>query len=112
VWVAEPSPFFRSAAPPTPPERARVTVLATTDLHGRVFPINYGNDQPSADGLARIATLTRAARKEAPDLLLVDCAEHHQAAPRRLLPRPARINNGPIDPMMLADRYALGYTAA
>lgn len=89
-------------------ERARVTVLATTDLHGHVFPINYGNNQPSADGLARVATLIRTARKEVPDLLLVDCGDTIQGTPLAYYHN--RINNGPIDPMMLA-MNALGYAS-
>jgi 2',3'-cyclic-nucleotide 2'-phosphodiesterase/3'-nucleotidase len=93
---------------PDTPERARVTILATTDLHGRVFPINYGTNQPSADGLARVATLVRAARKEAPDLLLVDCGDTIQGTPLAYYHN--RINNEPVDPMMLA-MNALGYTS-
>jgi 2',3'-cyclic-nucleotide 2'-phosphodiesterase/3'-nucleotidase len=93
---------------PDTPERARVTILATTDLHGRVFPINYGTNQPSADGLARVATLVRAARKEAPDLLLVDCGDTIQGTPLAYYHN--RIHNEPVDPMMLA-MNALGYTS-
>ena len=93
---------------PDTPERARVTILATTDLHGRVFPINYGTNQPAAEGLARVATRVRAARKEAPDLLLVDCGDTIQGTPLAYYHN--RINNEPVDPMMLA-MNALGYTS-
>jgi len=108
VWVAGLALLPLHGTAPDTTERARVTVLATTDLHGRVFPINYGNNQPSADGLARIATLVRAARKEAPDLLLVDCGDTIQGTPLAYYHN--RINNEPIDPMMLA-MNALGNTS-
>lgn len=108
AWVAGFALLPLHGTAPDSTERARVTVLATTDLHGRVFPINYGNNQPSADGLARIATLVRAARQGAPDLLLVDCGDTIQGTPLAYYHN--RINNEPIDPMMLA-MNALGYTS-
>jgi 2',3'-cyclic-nucleotide 2'-phosphodiesterase/3'-nucleotidase len=108
AWVAGFSLLPLHGTAPDTPERARVTILATTDLHGRVFPINYGTNQPSADGLARVATLVRAARKEAPDLLLVDCGDTIQGTPLAYYHN--RINNEPVDPMMLA-MNALGYTS-
>src|ERR1017187_2863779 len=62
-------------------ERARVTVLATTDLHGNLYPIDYGTDQPAARGLAKIATLIRAAEAENPNHLLIDCGDTIQGTP-------------------------------
>lgn len=108
AWVAGFSLLPLPGSASDTPERARVTILATTDLHGRVFPINYGTNQPAAEGLARVATLVRAARKEVPDLLLVDCGDTIQGTPLAYYHN--RINNGPIDPMMLA-MNALGYTS-
>ena len=29
-------------------EQVVVTVLATTDMHGRIFPIDYADDKPAA----------------------------------------------------------------
>jgi len=52
-----------------------VTVLATTDLHGNVYPIDYGTDRPAQRGLAKIATLIRAAEGENPNHLLIDCGD-------------------------------------
>jgi len=46
--------------------RAQVTVLSTTDLHGRVYPINYFTDKADNVGLAKLATLIQAARKQQP----------------------------------------------
>ena len=38
-------------------EQVAVTVLATTDLHGNLYPVDYVTGQPAARGLAKIATL-------------------------------------------------------
>ncbi|MBL9206771.1 MAG: metallophosphoesterase, partial [Opitutaceae bacterium] len=89
-------------------ERAHVTVLSTTDLHGHLYPVDYGTNQPSADGLARVATLIRAARKGAPKLILIDCGDTIQGTPLAYFHN--RINNAPVDPMMLA-MNALGFTS-
>ncbi len=48
-------------------------ILATTDLHMQITPFDYFRGVPSDRfGLARTATLIRAARAEAPNALLVD----------------------------------------
>ncbi|MFO1447486.1 MAG: bifunctional UDP-sugar hydrolase/5'-nucleotidase [Opitutaceae bacterium] len=89
-------------------ERAQITVLSTTDLHGHIYPVDYGTNQPSADGLARVATLIRAARKDAPQLILIDCGDTIQGTPLAYYHN--RINNAPVDPMMLA-MNALGFAS-
>jgi 2',3'-cyclic-nucleotide 2'-phosphodiesterase/3'-nucleotidase len=62
-------------------ERTRITVLATTDIHAHVCPVDYLNDRPSQDGLAKIQTLVQQARKTAPALLLLDCGDSIQGTP-------------------------------
>ena len=89
-------------------DRAHVTVLSTTDLHGHIYPIDYGTNQPSADGLARVATLIRAARKDVPNLILIDCGDTIQGTPLAYYHN--RIRNEPVDPMMLA-MNALGFAS-
>ena len=58
-----------------------VTVLATTDLHGNMYPYDYLTGKPSPRGLAKIATLIQAERKTAPSALLVDCGDTIQGSP-------------------------------
>jgi 2',3'-cyclic-nucleotide 2'-phosphodiesterase (5'-nucleotidase family) len=90
------------------PERVQITVLSTTDLHGNIYPIDYFRDRPSPVGLAKLATLIHAARKSAPDALLLDCGDTIQGTPLAYYHN--RINNQPPDPMMLA-MNALGFHA-
>src|ERR1017187_3238126 len=94
-------------------ERARVTVLATTDLHGNLYPIDYGTDQPAARGLAKIATRIGAAEAGNPNHLLIDCGDTIQGTPLEYVYQTiVRGGTGPMglkppaglahDPMMLA----------
>ncbi len=59
----------------------KITLLATTDLHGNLFPYDYYTAQPAARGLAKIATLIQAARAENPNNLLIDCGDTIQGTP-------------------------------
>ena len=88
--------------------RAAITILSTTDLHGNIYPIDYNTNKPEARGLARAATIVKQARKETPDLLLLDSGDTIQGTP--LTFHHARINNKPPDPMMTV-MNALRYDA-
>jgi len=100
-------------------ETARVTVLATTDLHGYLYPYDYFTSRPAERGLAKIATLVRAVRAEDPRAILIDCGDTIQGSPLEGLYQ-ARVRDGrpfpglaaglPPDPMMLA-MNELGYSA-
>src|ERR1051326_390361 len=94
-------------------EQVVVTVLATTDLHGNLYPIDYGTGHPAARGLAKIATLIRSAEAENPNHLLIDCGDTIQGTPLEYVYQTlARTGAGPMglkpatplmhDPMMLA----------
>ena len=61
----------------------KITLLATTDLHGNLFPYDYFTAQPAARGLAKIATLIQAARAENPNNLLIDCGDTIQGTRAR-----------------------------
>jgi 2',3'-cyclic-nucleotide 2'-phosphodiesterase/3'-nucleotidase len=70
---------FRSDA--AAPARAHVVILGTTDMHGRVFPIDYYTNKYDNVGIAKVATLVKEARKNDPDLLLVDSGDTIQGTP-------------------------------
>jgi 2',3'-cyclic-nucleotide 2'-phosphodiesterase/3'-nucleotidase len=82
-------------------ERAWITVLSTTDLHGNVLPIDYYTNKPDARGLAKVATLIRQARAENPTgTLLLDSGDTIQGTPLEYFHN--KKNNAPPDPLMLA----------
>jgi len=93
-------------------ERVTVTVLATTDMHGFVYPYDYFTAKPATRGVAAAATLIAQVRSETPNVVLVDAGDTiqgstlegvHQGAVR------AGSSSAP-DPMMLA-MNAIGYDA-
>src|SRR5712692_10316504 len=89
---------FRSDA--AAPARAHIVILGTTDMHGRVFPIDYYTNKYDNVGIAKVATLVKEARKNDPDLLLVDSGDTIQGTPLEYFHN--KKNNAPPDPMMLA----------
>ncbi len=88
--------------------RVHLVLLGTTDLHGRIEPLDYWTNKPANVGLAKIATLIRQVRAEQPNVLLFDSGDAIQGTPlayyfaRKDLARP--------NPMMVA-MNALGYDA-
>jgi len=89
-------------------DRVQVTVLATTDMHGNIMPVDYFTNRPADRGLARVATLIADARKGAPDALLIDCGDTIQGSPMAYYF--ARKNSRITNPMIVA-MNALGYEA-
>jgi 2',3'-cyclic-nucleotide 2'-phosphodiesterase (5'-nucleotidase family) len=58
-----------------------ITLLDTTDSHGHIEPWDYYTNQPANLGLAKIATLVKRARADAPDSLLLDCGDTTEGTP-------------------------------
>src|SRR2546421_1666835 len=82
------------------PKRAHIVILSTTDMHGRIFPIDYYTNKYDNVGIAKVATLVKEARKNDPDLMLVDSGDTIQGTPLEYFHN--KRNNTPPDPMMLA----------
>jgi 2',3'-cyclic-nucleotide 2'-phosphodiesterase/3'-nucleotidase len=89
-------------------KRAHVVILSTTDMHGHIFPIDYYTNEYDNVGIAKVATLVKQARKDDPDLLLLDSGDTIQGTPLEYLHN--KRNNTPPDPMMLT-MNALKYDA-
>ena len=100
--------LFTSAGIADGPKRVQITILSTTDLHGNILPIDYYTNKPDMRGLAKVASIIKAARKENPGLLLIDSGDTIQGSPLEYVHN--RMNNAPLDPMMLA-MNALRYDA-
>src|SRR5262245_8779705 len=96
-------------------ETVRIRVLATTDLHGNIYPYDYYTGKPAARGLAAIAPIIARERAASPNTLLIDCGDTIQGAPIEAVFQ-ARVRTSapgaqlPEDPMMLA-MNALRYDA-
>ncbi|HTQ86725.1 MAG TPA: bifunctional UDP-sugar hydrolase/5'-nucleotidase [Candidatus Solibacter sp.] len=58
--------------------RVPLTLLARTDLHGHVFPLDEETGEPANLGLAKIATLVAQERAAHPHTLLFDCGDTTQ----------------------------------
>src|SRR3982751_1710536 len=93
----------------SPSVRAQITILSTTDLHGNILPVDYYTNKVDEErGLAKVATIVKQARRENPDLLLLDSGDTIQGTP--LVYYHNEKNNQPMDPMMLT-MSALRYDA-
>ncbi|MFN2599158.1 MAG: hypothetical protein ABR563_18460, partial [Pyrinomonadaceae bacterium] len=101
IIVALVASFAPAQSPGASPRRAWITIIATTDLHGNLLPVDYYTNKPDARGLAKAATIIRAARKENPSgTLLLDSGDTIQGTPLEYFHN--RMNDAPPDPMMLS----------
>jgi 2',3'-cyclic-nucleotide 2'-phosphodiesterase/3'-nucleotidase len=93
-----------AAQPAAAGETVTITVLATTDTHGTIYPYDYFTRQPAARGLAAASTLIEQVRRQTPNTLLVDCGDTIQGSPLESVHQGA-VRAGTTqapDPMMLA----------
>ncbi|QQZ09287.1 bifunctional metallophosphatase/5'-nucleotidase [Heyndrickxia vini] len=86
-----------------------LTILETSDVHGNIFPINYGTNKEAEVGLGRIASLIKKERMENENVLLIDNGDLIQGTP--LTYHYARIDHEKINPMILLANE-LNYDAA
>ena len=53
-----------------------ITILQTSDLHGRIYAYDYATDSVDSDaGLAKISSLIKRERELFPDAILIDCGD-------------------------------------
>jgi 2',3'-cyclic-nucleotide 2'-phosphodiesterase/3'-nucleotidase len=104
--------LLSSAPVPPASETVTVTVLATTDTHGFLYPWDYLTRRAAPRGLAAAATLVAEVRRETPHTILVDCGDTIQGSPLESVHQVA-VREGKTrspDPMMLA-MNRVGYDA-
>ncbi len=77
-----------------------ITVLATSDLHGRIYPYEYAIDSEDSDaGLAKIQTVLKAEKAVSDNIILMDLGDTVQDNSAELF------NDDPIHPMIDALNY-------
>ena len=86
--------------------RARLIVLHTSDLHGRVHPHDVLADRDYGQGLARVSTAVKGIRAEGP-VLLLDSGDTIEGSPTQALAFDGKVGDGkdPIVKAMNALRY-------
>lgn len=81
-------------------EETTITVLATADLHGRIYPYEYAIDSEDSDaGIAKIQTLVKAERAASDNVILMDVGDTVQDNSAELF------NNQDVHPMVEALNY-------
>lgn len=58
-----------------------LTVLATTDVHGNVWPYDYLQGRRAERGLAKVASYVKQVRAHQPHTLVLDCGDTFQGTP-------------------------------
>ena len=62
-------------------QELHLQVLASTDTHGHILPLDSFTLKPEGEGWARLATLVRERRAANPNTLLLDCGDTLQGEP-------------------------------
>lgn len=89
--------------------RQTITILETSDIHGNIYPINYGTNQLADVGIGKIATLIKQQREMNEHTLLIDNGDLIQGTP--LTYHYARLQSEQPNPMILLAN-TLKYDAA
>ncbi|HSC77923.1 MAG TPA: metallophosphoesterase, partial [Candidatus Acidoferrales bacterium] len=93
---------------PAAPTEVHLTVVATTDVHGNVWPYDYLFARPADRGLAKVSTYVKGVRAQQPNTLLLDCGDTFQGTPLAYLAAAKH----PTEPNpTIAAMNAMGYDA-
>jgi 2',3'-cyclic-nucleotide 2'-phosphodiesterase/3'-nucleotidase len=61
--------------------KLKLTILETSDVHGSIMPLNYGNNEAAALGLAKVSTVIKEERNKKEHVLLIDNGDLIQGTP-------------------------------
>jgi 2',3'-cyclic-nucleotide 2'-phosphodiesterase/3'-nucleotidase len=107
VWLALATPLESQPAAESG-QTVTLTVLATTDLHGTVWPYDYLQGRRSERGLAKVSSYVKQVRARQPDTLVLDCGDTFQGTPiAYLYATERRTEPNPV----VAAMNAIGYDA-
>ncbi len=90
-------------------EQIIITLLETSDIHGNILPINYGNNTVNELGLAKVASIIKAERRRSEHVIVIDNGDLIQGTP--LTYYHARMDYEPSNPMINVCNY-LNYDLA
>ncbi len=86
-----------------PRNEVKISLLGTSDLHGRIYAYDYATGSPDTDaGLAKVATIVKEERAKNPNVILMDCGDTVQDNSAELF------NSLPVHPMVMA-MNSMGY---
>ena len=81
----------------------KITILGTTDIHGRYMPWDYAVDGPNTSGsLSQVSTLVKEVQKENPNTIVVDVGDLIQDNSSELF---QDMNNHPAIKVLNALKY-------
>jgi 2',3'-cyclic-nucleotide 2'-phosphodiesterase / 3'-nucleotidase len=91
------APVGAKAETPVQPEETKITLLGTSDIHGRFYPWDYDLDAANTNGsLTQLYTIVKQVRAENPNTILVDIGDMIQGNSAELF------NSYPKSPAMEA----------
>lgn len=80
VWLCLFGGVGSALLPKTEAREIRITILATTDIHGHLLPTKDYNGNQNVGGLLRCASAIQEIRLREPNVLYVDCGDLIQGA--------------------------------
>ncbi|MCP3741842.1 bifunctional metallophosphatase/5'-nucleotidase [Rossellomorea sp. BNER] len=61
--------------------KTKITILETSDVHGNVYPINYGTNLPQPLGIAKASSLIKRIKREQSNVITIDNGDLIQGTP-------------------------------
>lgn len=105
IFIVSGSAIPKQVFATTTNNSVKVTILETSDVHGRFIPWDYALDAPNLTGsLTQLYSAVKSIRSENPNTILVDAGDSIQDNSVELF------KNGPTNPMVIA-MNEMGYDA-